>query len=367
VEPSAAPYPDLPPPWLQRLGLWLHRLLRAASDAVVPPQLAILERSIGAGTTQLLGLVARHRIADLLGDRPQGAAELARSAGLDPDVLHRSLRALATGEIFRLRPDGRFEHTRLSLALRSGNLARSREWCEYFASASNVAAWAALEETARTGKSAFPQVHGTSVWRWFEAHPEERELFAQTMMGITVGQAPLVANLYPFRELERVCDVGGGRGALLSELLIRHPHLRGTLLDAAGVLTSAAALLERRGVSDRVRLVPGSFFEAVPTGADAYLLKNVLHDWDDARCAQVLGVCRAAMAPGQKLLVIETVTEHAQTAGLGPLSDVQMMVVCDDGRERSLGEYRALLERSGFRLARVFAAPVVSVLEGVAA
>jgi hypothetical protein len=119
-------------------------------------------------------------------------------------------------------------------------------------------------------------------------------------------------------------------------------------------------------VLDRVQRVPGNFFEQVPPGADAYLFKNVLHDWDDERCVAILKVCRAAMRVGQKLLVIETVTEHAQTEGLGPLSDVQMMVVCDEGRERSLAEYRALLEGSGFRLARVFAAPVVSVLEGVA-
>jgi len=366
VEPTAEPFPDLPPPLLQRFGLWLHRILRAASDAVVPPQLALFERSFGAGTTQLLGLVARHRIADLLVEGPLPAAELARLTGLHPDLLHRVLRALASGGVFRLRDDGRFEHSRLSRALCSSQLQRTREWCEYFASGSNVASWSALEETARTGRSAFRWVQGTSVWEWFETHPEERETFAQAMMGITVSQAPLVAGLYPFQELTTICDVGGGRGALLSELLIRHPHLQGVLVDGQGVLDSAQALLHRRGVSARVRCVAGSFFEQLPPGADAYLLKNVLHDWDDARCRQLLGVCRAAMAPGQRLLVIETVTEPNETRGFGPLSDVQMGVVCEEGRERGEREYLSLLEQSGFRPGRVFGSPVVSVLEGVA-
>jgi hypothetical protein len=366
VEPTAEPFPELPSPLLQRFGLWLHRLLRAASDAVVPAQLAIFERSFGAGTTQLLGLVARHRIADRLVDGPLTAAELARPTALNADVLHRMLRALASGGVFRLRDDGRFEHSRLSRALCSGQLQRTREWCEYFASGSNVASWSALEETARTGAGAFRRVHGASVWSWFDTHPEEREIFAQAMMGITVSQAPLIATLYPFQELTTVCDVGGGRGALLSELLVRHPHLQGVLVDGEGVLDSAKALLERRGVSARVRCVAGSFFEQLPPGADAYLLKNVLHDWDDARCRQILGVCRAAMVPGQRLLVVETVTEPLDTRGFGPLSDVQMMVVCDEGRERGVRDYTTLLEQGGFRPGRVFGSPVVSVLEGVA-
>lgn len=363
---SSEPYPDPPPPLLQRFGLWLHRVLRAASDAVVPAQLGILERSIGVATTQLLGAVARHRIADLLEDGPLTAAELAHRTGLDADALHRSLRALATGGVFRLGADGRFSNTRLSRPLRSGQLERMRAWCEYFASGSNVASWGALEHTLRTGRSAFHEVHGTSIWTWFDQHKEERETFAHAMMGVTVGQAPLVASLYPFAEVGTVCDVGGGRGTLLSELLIRHPHLQGMLVDAPGVLASATALLERRGVSDRVRCVPANFFEQVPPGADAYALKNVLHDWDDAQCRALLGVCRKAMSPGMRLLIIETVTERLETRGIGPLSDAQMMVVCEEGRERGVGEYAQLLEASGFRMGRVFHAPVVSVLEGVA-
>jgi hypothetical protein len=363
---SPEPLPPLPPGWLQRLALWLHRSLRGLSDRVVPAQLAIFERSTGAALTHLLGAAARHGIADLLEPGPLAAEALSQAIGLRADGVHRMMRALAASGVFTLREDGRFENNRLSRALRQGEPSQMRAWCEYFASGSNLAAWGALEDVLRDGRSGFRHALGTSVWEWFEQHPGEREIFAHAMMGITVGQAPLIASLYPFAELRTVCDLGGGRGTLLSELLIRHPHLEGVLVDAPGVLDSAGPLLERRGVAGRVRRVPDNFFESVPPGADAYLLKNVLHDWNDERCVALLKVCRAATSPGQKVLVIETVTERTETRGHGPMSDVQMMVVCEEGRERGEADYARLLDAAGFQLARRFHTPVISVLEGVA-
>src|SRR5690606_5974321 len=139
---------------------------------------------------------------------------------------------------FRLDAAGRFSNGRLAEGLRAGDLHRGRAWADYFASKSNAAAWADYDETFRTGGPAFERVHGTSVWDWFDAHPSEREAFAHAMMGLTVLDAPRIASLYPFSEVRTVCDVGGGRGTLLSEILLRHPHLRGVLCDAPGVLES---------------------------------------------------------------------------------------------------------------------------------
>ena len=121
----------------------------------------------------------------------------------------------------------------------------------------------------RSGESPFDRVHGMNVWEWFAEHPDEQEMFAHGMMGLTTQHAPVIAALYPFAEVKSVCDVGGGRGALLSELLLRHPHLRGVLADGAGVLASAEVLLAARGVKDRVELAVSSFFDEVPAGADA--------------------------------------------------------------------------------------------------
>jgi hypothetical protein len=360
------PWPGVPPGFVVRAGLWLRAKLLGAAHLLGPPELRLFELTMGAATTQLLGLVCRHRIADQLAGGPLTAAELAARTGLDAGALHRYLRALAAVGVFTMDHAGRIANNRYSAALRDDRLHHFREHCIYFSSESNMRSWNDIEATARTGKNAFERLHGMSVWEWFEHHPDERETFARMMMGGTIAVAPMVASLYPWRELGRVCDIGGGRGTLVSELLVRHPHLQAMLCDAAGVLDSARVLLDKRGVLERVQLVPGNFFEAVPSGADAYVLKNILHDWDDARSLHIMGVVRRAMQKGQRLIIVETITEHTDANHFGALSDVHMMTVCSDGRERSREEYVGLLEKSGFSRGRVYESPLISVIEGIA-
>jgi hypothetical protein len=280
--------------------------------------------------------------------------------------MHRTMRALVSQGVFAMTSAGRFTNNFRSDALRSGRPGAVREFVEYFATRSNVDAWNQFDETLKTGKNGFWSAHGTSVWDWFDAHPGERDLFASAMMGMTVMTAPTIANLYPWGELGRVCDVGGGRGTLLSELLLRFPTLRGVLYDGQGVVALGRELLEARGVMDRATLETGSFFDRVPEGSDAYVLKNILHDWNDDACRTILGGVRAACPPGSKVVILEMLVEHGDDAGAGPPSDVQMMMVCDEGRERSRAEYRALLEATGFRLGRVTPHALISAIEGVA-
>jgi hypothetical protein len=362
-----APFPGAPPGFVIRAVLWLRKKLLDAAYLLGPPELRVFDLSMGGAVTQLLGLVCRHNIPDLLADGPLSAAELAARTGLDADALHRFLRGLACIGVFTMDSAGRVANNRYSSALRDDRLEHFREHCIYFSSESNLRSWSDIEATARTGKNAFERLHGMSVWDWFEHHPDERETFARMMMGGTIAVAPTVAAIYPWREIERVCDVGGGRGTLISELLVRHPHLQGVLCDAAGVLDSARVLLEKRGVLARVQLVPGSFFDHVPGGADAYVLKNILHDWDDARSLHILGVVRRAMQKGQRLVIAENITEHNDAENFGALSDVHMMTVCSDGRERSRAEYERLLGKSGFVAGRVNCdSPLINVIEGIA-
>jgi hypothetical protein len=358
-------YPAAPPGLAIRVALALRRFFHKLADLMVPAEIVMIERASGVAATQILGAAARYRIADLIGDGALSGDELAARTATNADAMHRMMRAAATMGIFALDGKGRFANNRLSRALQSGRLARSRDFVEYFASKSNCDSWADFDGILKTGRNGFERVHGMSVWEWFDAHPDERETFAQAMMGMTVANAPTVAAIYPFTEVRRLCDVGGGRGTLLSELLLRHRHLEGVLCDGAGVIESAKLLLERRGVSARVQLVAGSFFDKVPAGCDAYLMKNVLHDWDDAACARILGVCRRAMEPGTRLLLVETLLEK-NALHFGALADVQMMTVCSDGRERSRAEFERLLGAAGFKLARVFDTPTLAVLESLA-
>jgi hypothetical protein len=361
------PFPNAPPPFAIRMAIGLRRFLLGLADKLSPAEVAMFELTTGVANTALVGAIARYDIADLLEERGAlDASEIASARGLDEDAVHRTMRAAANMGIFEMSSDGRFANTRLSRTLCSGRLLRTREWALYFASKSNCAAWHDYARTLETGESAFGRVHGMNVWDWFDAHPEEREMFAHCMMGLTTMDAPAIASLYPFSEVKRLCDVGGGRGTLLSEILVRHPHIHGVLCDGAGVIESAKPLLEARGVASRVTLSPGSFFEEVPSGCDAYLTKNILHDWNDETSKKILSVIRKAMKPGQRMLLCESLVEKNSREIIGTRADLQMMIACEDGRERSRDELFGLLEATGFRRGRVFPFPTVSVVEGEA-
>ena len=359
------PFPATPPGIAVRAAFAVHQWIRRATDRVVPADLLAYELISGALITTLLGAAARHRVFDLLIERPQTGAEIAARIGADRDATHRMLRGLALVRVVRLGSDGRFHATRVARALASDRLSRMREIAASAAAAGELRALAEFAHTLATGTSAFARANGIGVWEWYDADPIERELFAEAMMGMTIHAAPMIAKLYPFSELAIVCDVGGGRGALLSELLVRHPHLRGVLCDRLGVLESAPSLLAARGVGDRVTLAPGNFLDRVPPGADGYVLKHVLNDWDDAHATQILGVIRRAMVPGQKLLVCEPLIEHSEVSYTA-LADVHMMAICG-GRERSLADFHRLFAASGFVPARVYRYPTISIVEASAA
>jgi O-methyltransferase domain/Dimerisation domain len=345
----------------------LRRLLRAGADAVVPPPLALFEQIAGYMQTHLLRAAARLRIADLLAPGPLSAEELAARAGVQAAGLERMMRGLVTIGVFVRRRDGRFANNRASAPLRADAAISMRDAALYFGSPAQLRAWDGLEATLADGLGAFERTHGMSTWEWFERHDAERDAFAGTMVGMTRLFAPAVASAYPFAEVRRLCDVGGGHGDLLAEVLLRHPRLAAVLLDSPSVLATARPFLASRGVEDRVELAAGSFFDAVPAGCDAYLLKNVLHDWDDLRCGRILDNCRRAMQAGQRLLVVEAIVEQDTTREMGPLSDLQMMIVCSGGRERGRADYAGLFSAAGFRLARVVPTTgPMSILEGLA-
>jgi hypothetical protein len=365
VPRGALPAP--PPAFLVRGAMRLRQLLLRCADALAPAEVVLIEQGFALTHSLRLGAVARKRIADLLQSGPLSAPELAERAGCDADALHRTLRSLAALGIFSLDERGRFSNNRISRALCSDQPRRTSAIVEYFSSPSNLAAWFDFPRTLATGRNAFARVHGQSIWDWFAAHPDEELTFADAMLGITLGDAPFIAALYPFHELGRLCDVGGGRGALLSELLLRNPNLRGVLYEASGILPAARQLFEQRNVAERVECEAGSFLDGVPAGCDAYLLKSVLHDWDDPHAHRILANVRRAMPANGRLLLVEMILERNQKSLPAANIDLHMMVVCEDGRERSQAEFSALLAASGFRLARVFRGPTLAVIEALPA
>lgn len=364
--PSLPPLPIAPPRFAAALALWLRRLFLALADRMVPASAAMVDRAAGTGQTQAIRTASQLGIADRLAEDPKTAAELAAEIGADADALHRTLRALAASDIFRLDRQGRFANNRLSNALRRDRTAVGAV-AEYFGSEATVAAWADLTRTVETGENAFPRIHGQSIWSWFDEHQEDLATFAAAMGAVTEMYAPAVAAHPAFERIARLADLGGGRGTLLAAILRRHPNLRGVLVEASGVLDQARPYLLRQGVLDRVELVPGNFFVEAAAGCDGYLLKQVLHDWDDERCRTILGTIRRAATPGTRLLVVESLVERNDAHGFGAKVDLHMLVACDGGRERGREEFRRLFAASGFALSHVHpTASPVWILEATA-
>jgi hypothetical protein len=359
--------PPVPPPPVVDAALVARRLLLRAADALLPPWAAMFDRTMGTARTQVVGTIAELGIADALGSGSATAAELAGRLEVDADALHRVLRAAAVEGLLRINRRGRFRLTRMGRTLRSDADSTLRPWARYMALESTQRAWGDLTETVRSGRSAFERVHGVSVWDWFAAHPEEERLFAAAMRSITELDAPAVAPSPLLPDEGVICDVAGGAGTLLGEILVERPRLRGVLLEAPGVLREAEEHLAARGVLDRVELVEGDLFGELSAQADVYVLKNILHDWDDPTSARILAGVRRTMPAGSRLLLIEQLQERNEPHPFTSMSDLQMLTQCVEGRERSRSELLALIEGAGLRPGRVERAGVSALVEGLAA
>ena len=227
--------------------------------------------------------------------------------------------------------------------------------------------WSELEHTVRTGENAFEHLHGMSAWEYRRRHPEEGTAFDAAMLAMSRRVAGAILDAYDFGRFATVCDVAGGTGGMLAAVLRKHPQTRGILLDQPQVVVGAPAVLDE--VADRCEVVGGDIFGTIPQGADAYLLKAILHDWNDERCVEILRATRRAMAPGAVLLVLERVLTgppYDGDADLTALSDLNMMVG-PGGRERTADAYGALFAQAGLALTRVVpTASDISVIEAVA-
>jgi hypothetical protein len=357
----------IPPRAVVRFALRVRAWLLRLADLIVPPQARLIELGFGHQGTMLLHTAAKLRIADHLGDGAKTARELAEIVSADADSLHRMLRCLAMYGAFTLDEAGYFRNNRLSRGMIRGTPGSMWGWLNYSGSKANMAAWADFPSFVATGKNSFETVHGRDCWAYLSLYPEEGEYFDQAMVDLTDMFAPVIAGAYDFSKLGIVCDVAGGRGALLAAILGKYSGPRGWLVDAPRVLEHANTLLSARGMDRRVELRPGNMFADIPRGADAYLMKDILHDWDDARSLQILENCRRAMDPGKRLLLVEIVVGENETSMPGPAVDLHMAVATCDGRQRSRADFERLFAKSGFRLERIVETAVPSsIVEAIA-
>jgi O-methyltransferase domain/Dimerisation domain len=330
------------------------------------PPLEVARRLImGFRTTQLVHVAAKLGIADLLKDGPQEASAMATAVGAHPRALYRLLRALTSLGIFAETIDGRFQLTPLAHTLRSDIPGSLRDLALLYGDEWVWTAYGRTLYSVTSGLPAFDLVHGQTLFEYLHLHPQAASTFDRGMTAYSEQEAAAVLGAYDFSDVSNVVDVGGGQGALLAAILSAHPHTCGVLFDQSGVLDRARNVLARAGVAGRCAVRPGDFFEAVPDGGDVYVLKSILHNWDDGRSIAILRNCRAVMRRGSKLLIIERVVPEGNEPSEAKLFDVNMLVVLG-GLERTRREYNGILEDAGLGLTRVIPTKApVSILEAV--
>jgi hypothetical protein len=307
---------------------------------------------------------AKLGVADCLKDQPQTAVELAIRTGTDAASLYRLLRALANAGVLVEDEEGYFRLTEIGVSLRSDIPGSLRAFALLHLGGEHCAAWEKLPDGLKTREIPFIHAFGEPVWQYYMQHPQSARIFDEAMAGITEITVKAVLANYDFSSAGAViADIGGGRGRLVASILEAYPEKRGILFDLPRVVEGARRDLAEKGLADRCNVIGGDFFQSVPAGGDTYVLKWIIHDWDEEHAITILKNCHYAMHENSKLLLLETVIPPAGESHISKLLDLNMLVVTG-GRERTEAEYRMLLEAAGFKMSRVVSTPsATSVIE----
>jgi hypothetical protein len=326
-------------------------LPHARAELTVPPPARMVQLLHGKLVAQAICAAAELGVADHLAETPLSAETLARATATHPPSLYRLLRVLASVGIFKELPEQNFTHTELSLTLKS-NVPGSVQGIACMIGAE----WHAVAETKmmhslRTGETAFGFLHGKGVFEYLQGDAPAGRLFDTAMTGLTQAANHAINQAYDFSWARNIVDVGGGHGSLLSSILLACPNTHGIVFDAPSVVAGAAATIDTAGLHQRCRPIAGDFFSSVPPDGDLYILKHILHDWNDQAALSILRSCRAAASRRSKLLVVEDLVGVANAPSSAKITDIEMLVIFG-GCERTIAEYTALLDRAGFKLER---------------
>jgi hypothetical protein len=333
-------------------------------SALAPPmQMFLLSEGITIFTA--IALAAELGIADLLANGPRSCDEMAQATSTHPGSLYRLLRLLSIFGIFSEVERGRFAQTPLGELLGTGTPGSLRPWVRMIGLPVWAPIWADAMHSVKTGEPSFKRTRGLELFEYLAAHPREGEIFNEAMSAFGQDVVAAVVQAYDFGSLRKIVDVGGGHGTLISAILQGNPHLNGIVFDLPHVVEGARRALTTAAVADRCEIAVGDFFESVPAGGDAYVLKWIIHDWDRLRAVAILKNCRRAIDQAGRLLLIETVIPGPGEPHPGKIMDFVMLVGLG-GQERTEQQYADLLREAGFSLSRVMpTASAMSIIEGV--
>ena len=307
-----------------------------------------------------VNISARLGLSDRLAKGPRTADDLARETGANPDALYRLMRTLAGVGMFEETSERTFALTPVGAALCDGPVRSMALW---IAGEFNFHVYANAMHSVMTGESAVPKTTGNEVFAHFAKNPELSKVFNDAMTGFSNVVIPAIVESYDFGGIRTLVDIAGGHGAVLTAILKKHPGTKGILFDVDHVIAGAKPKIEAQGLAGRVSTASGDFFKAVPPGGDAYVMKHIIHDWDDEKAALILTNIRKVLPKDGRVILIEAVIPPGNEPGLGKILDLEMLVM-PGGRERTEQEFRALFDRAGFDLTRIVPTPSpLSVVE----
>ncbi|HEY0761355.1 MAG TPA: methyltransferase [Pyrinomonadaceae bacterium] len=306
----------------------------------------------GFWVSRAIFAIAKLGIPDLLQSGPKTIAELASATKMHAPSLFRVLRALVSVGVLNSADGGRFAQTPLSETLVTDVPGSLRWFAVSELGQEHYPAWGNLMHSLKTGDIAFDNFFGVDVWQYFQQNPEDAAIFNNSMSNMTAATNEAITSVYDFSGFETLVDVGGGHGGLITEILKSNPKLKGVLFDAEEVIQGARPKLEAAGLADRCKTVGGDFFKSVPAGGDAYIMKWIIHDWNDEKAITILRNCRNQMSQNDKLIVVDCVVPETDEPDFSKFIDLNMLVMTG-GKERTAKEFDQLLGAAGFKLLRV--------------
>lgn len=331
-----------------------------------PPVVSMRQLLLGTFVSQAISVFARLGVADVLAVGPRDTEEIADLVGVHRQALYRLLRVLGDARVVAELENRRFALTPLGEVLCSDVPGSLRGWATMVGTPFYRYPWIDLYETIRTGEPAFERVYGAEIFDYLSEHPEDEALFDAGMTSFSTSEAISIVEAYDFGRFSTIVDVGGGRGGLLAAILSANPHVRGVLFDRPTVVARADSELSSAEIIDRCKVVGGDFFHSVPEGGDAYLLHNVIYDWNDDQAVQILSKCRAAMHDTARVLVAEVILPEGSEPSIGKLMDLGRLVMTRGGHQPTEAECRALLGRAGLHLTRIVSSSgMTSLVEAV--
>jgi len=335
------------------------------SSEAPPPQAIVLQMLTGMWVSQILSAVAQLGVADLIAAGTRSVEHLAEECSADANGLGRLLRAAATvGLVIETAPS-EFALTPLGNTLRANTPGSLRDFVIAETAPGHWLPWGRLADAVKRGGSMTKETLGLDPWDYYAKNDEEGRCFARGMSNLSAIASEAVAHVYDPGNVKRIVDVGGSEGVLLRGILNRAPNARGVLFDRADVIEGARRAVAESGMADRIELVSGDFFGEIPGGGDLYLLKSILHDWPDNKCEEIVKAVHRAAPEGSRLVVVEGILPDTPQPSPVTLMDMNMLVMLG-GRERTAGEYTALLKRCGYEVKKVIpTGGMFSVIEAV--